>query len=154
MTIKAIRAAAAALALAGAAIGGQALAQDHGYGQGGYDRSYGAKRGYDNARTYDNGRGYEYGRGYDYGRGGDPVQRFGALRSQAQDLARAGQLDRRESARALNMLSDISRDIRQARRDGAITGFERQALNARLDQVASFIRDAQHDGRGRWDRRG
>ena len=139
MTLKAIRAAAAALALAGAAIGGQALAQDHGYG--GYDRSQGFERSAD------------YGRGYDYGRG-DPVQRFGALRSQTQDLARAGQLDRRESARALNMLGDVSRDIRQARRDGVITAFERQTLNTRLDQVASFIRDAQHDGRGRLDRRG
>ena len=140
MTIKGIRAAVAGLALAAAAIGGQALAQDH-VGQSSYDRSY-----------------VDYNRGNDHGVGrdqhGDPQQRFGEIRGWTLDLTRSRQIDRRESNRAISMLGDISRDIVKARRDGRVSPIERQDLNARLDRVVAFVHASQHDGGGRWNRRG
>ncbi len=134
MTIKGIKTSVAALALtlAAAGIGGQAFAQDyHG-------------RGYD--RGHDVGRGDDHGRGYNSA-GVDAQKRFGQVRWEALQLTQSGRIDRRESDRAMNMLKDISRQFQVARLDGRLSQGEVNALNARLDGVESFLRNARDDGR-------
>ncbi|MGZ8369421.1 MAG: hypothetical protein ACXWVH_00015 [Caulobacteraceae bacterium] len=165
-------AAAAALMLAA---GGQAFAQSGGYGGGSYggaqtsggnyghgDPSHGGmvnRGGYDDADFGREGGGYRFNDN-DYGRfsyndfgaqgrfyqGGDVRARTERLEHFIRWQVRSGRINRWEASRAQDMLQQIRRQARVFRmNDGRLDGRERSILNARLDRLVQFLRNARRD---------
>jgi len=127
----------------GAGYGGSVQTASHNDGNWNSDGRGYADRDYQQFRDNDFGN---QGRFY---YNGNIRQRYERLEHFTRFMSRSGQLSRRESAIAYEMLGDIRQQAFRAMNHGYMSPWQKAKLNRSLDQLVMFLRNARYDG-PRW----
>jgi len=115
---------------------------DNSYGYQGTHNGYGDQRDGGSFRDHDS---YDQGR---YGFGDDTRQRLERIEHWVRYMIQSGELNRWQTHRAFDMLHSVREEASYGQRDGRTSPWERAKLDRSLDQLVSFLRDSQNNGRG------